>query len=193
MERKETFEFYKLIRSEEISWLNLHQQYTQQYLKLISAILAISLGALYQFRTIPFLLIVVIVGPSLNIFLCITAIKMCNRFYQRFLECITIQAKIEPLIGIIYKRKKKKNNTPNFFFPKDEYYFPERWLESRKNHNSSLDFIKNQMRSGSNKYVQLSFRLLLGANILLIIAIIISIIMKIVELYSIHETYDLYI
>ena len=178
MDKKEAFGFYKLIRSEEISWLNLRRQYSQQYLTLISAIFAISLGAFYQFKNDPLLVIAVTLGPLLNILLCITAIKMCNRFYRRFLEGITIQAKIESLLGLDNQREKNQKDAAIHSFPDDKYYLPDRWLKSRKQ-RSSLDFVNEHMGSGSNRYVQLSFWLLLIANIVLIIGIIISSILQI--------------
>ena len=177
MDKKEAFDFYKLIRGEEISWLNLHRQYSQQYLTLISAIFAVSLGALYQFKEDPLLILAVILGLLLNVLLCITAIKMCNRFYQRFLEGVTIQAKIEPLLGLSNPREEKAENATVWPYPNDKYYLPERWLKSRSQ-KSSLDFVNDHMKSGSNKYVQLSFWLLLVANIALIIGIIVSSILR---------------
>ena len=179
MDKEIAFDFYKQVKEQEISWLNLHYQYSQQYLKLIAAILAISIGAIYQFKNEPLIIFTVITGPSLNVLLCITAIKMCNRFYQRFLEGVSIQAKIEPLLGLNNSRYKNKQdnyieNNKKSPFPDDIYYLPERWIESRK-HNTSLEFIKENMKSGANKYVQLSFILLLFVNIVLIISIFISV------------------
>lgn len=173
MDKKEAFDFYKLIRGEEIPWLNLHRQYSQQYLTLISAIFAVSLGALYHFKEDPLLVLAVILGPFLNVLMCVIAIKMCNRFYQRFLEGVTIQVKIEPLLGLSNQREKKAEDDTVWPFPNDKYYLPERLLKSR-NQRSSLDFVNDHMKSGSNKHVQLSFRLLLVANIALIIGIIVS-------------------
>jgi hypothetical protein len=181
MDKKEAFDFYKLIRGEEISWLNLHRQYSQQYLTLISAIFAVSLGALYQFKNEPLLVVAVILGPLLNILLGITAIKMCNRFYQRFLEGVTIQAKIEPLLGLDTQREENQEDDTRYPFPDDKHYLPNRWLESRKQ-NSSLDFVNDHMKSGSNKYVQLSFKLLLVANIVVIIGIIVSSILQLFQI-----------
>ena len=178
MDKKEAFDFYTLIRGQEIAWLNLHRQYSQQYLTLISAIFAISLGAFYQFKNYPLLVIAIILGPLLNILLCITAIKMCNRFYQRFLEGVTIQAKIEPLLGLDNQRGKNQKDPVIHPFPNDRYYLPDRWLKSQKQ-KSSLDFVNEHMKSGSNKYVQLSFRILLVANIVLCIGFIISSILQI--------------
>ena len=173
MEKEIAFDFYKQIKDQEISWLNLHRQYSQQYLTLISAILAISIGAIYQFKNEPFIILVVIIGPLLNIIFCITAIEMCNRFYNRFLEGISIQAKIEPLLSIYNLRDKNKGDDDNFPFPDDIYYLPARWVESRIEDNS-LDFIEKNMKSGANQYVQFSFWLLLFVNIVLIAIIFVS-------------------
>ena len=169
------FELYKLAYQEQISWLNLHRQHSQQYFVLLSAIFGASLGAIYHFRNDPLFTIAVVVGPVLGILLSITAVKMCDRFYRRFLESITIQAKLAPIVGVAEKRSVLPNGKRPTPFPGDTQYIPERWLKSYC-HERSEDFVQAHRRLGANRLAFWSFRILLVANIgLIIIAILINV------------------
>lgn len=169
MDESRAFEIYKIIRGEEAIWLNLHRQYSGQYFTLIAAVFGASLAAIYYFKGEPWLL-AVLIAPMLNILLCCTAIRMCDRFYQRFLEGITIQAKLEPLVGLIEPRPEAGEASEDSPFPQDKYILPERWLDSRQQPRA-FDFVKENMGVGANRVVRWSFRLLIAANVLLAIAI----------------------
>ena len=123
MDASTVIEIYKAFKDEETSCLNLHRQYSQQYFTLIVAILAASLLAVYHFKDDPWITLVVLAAPVVNILLSITAIKMCNRFYQRFLEAITVQAKLEPLIGFNLTRPDESEASRPF--PEDTCILPE--------------------------------------------------------------------
>ena len=75
-------------------WMNLHRQHFTQFITIITAVLAISLGASYQFMNEGWLPLIVALGPLLNIVLSCTAIDVCDRFYKRFLESMTIANKL---------------------------------------------------------------------------------------------------
>ncbi len=117
MEKSDALEIYKVRIGEQATWLNLHRQTSQQYFVLISAIFAASLTIFFKkgiISNISFF------GFFLNISLGFSAIGLCRRFYQRFLEEITITAKLESLIGLSDQRKHEHNNTV-IPFPKDKY------------------------------------------------------------------------
>ena len=173
MDESKALEIYKMIKGEETMWLNLHRQYSQQYFTLIAAIFATSLLATYHFRGEPWLTLIVLIAPIVNILLSVTAIRMCNRFYQRFLEGITIQAKLEPLIGLTGPRPDEIEASRSF--PEDKHILPERWLTGRKQ-GKAADFVQQKMGGGSNRLVQASFYLLLVANVAVASLIVINVV-----------------
>jgi hypothetical protein len=173
MDKNEAFEFYKLLASQQISWLNLHREYAQHHLTFIAAVFAVTLGAIYQFKDNPWLSLVVAIGPAINILLCANASRVCDRFYRRFLEGITIQTKLEALVDFTSPRSdigiSSESSIP---FPEDQYILPERWHESRQ-YARAAQFVEAKMDGGANRLIRRIFRLLLAANIGLTVAIII--------------------
>ena len=169
MDESIALEIYKVYKGKETICLKLHRQYSQQYFTLIMAIFAASLLAIYHFKTDYQIMLAMLFVPIVNIVLSVTAIHMCNRFYKRFLEAITIQAKLEPLIGLIATRPDASE--PSSPFPEDTHILPERWVTGRQ-HKKAKDFIDNKMKRGSNYLTQLSFILLIFANIAVIYIII---------------------
>jgi hypothetical protein len=173
MDENKAFEFYKVLRNEQISWLNLHREHAQHYLTFIAAVFAVTLGAVYQIKDNPWLLLATAIGPVVNILLCANASQVCDRFYQRFLEGITIEAKLETLLGFTSPRSgigvSSESSMP---FPQDQYILPERWLESRQ-YGTAAQFVETNMDGGANRLMRRVFRLLLIANIALAVAIVI--------------------
>ena len=169
MNESTAIDIYKVFKSEELMCLNLHRQYSQQYFTLIVAILAASLLALYHFKDNLWIMLFILVAPIVNILLSLTAIKMCNRFYIRFLEAITIQVKLEPLIGFSATRPDASEASRPF--PEDTHILPERWVTSRKQ-KKAQDFINDKMKRGSNRWARVSFFLLIVANIAIALIVI---------------------
>lgn len=173
MDENRAFQFYKFLASQQISWLNLHREYAQHHLTFIAAVFAVTLGAIYQFKDNPWLSLVVAIGPVINILLCANASRVCDRFYRRFLEGITIQTKLEALVGFTSPRSdidvSRESSIP---FPQDRYILPERWHDSRQ-YARAAQFVEAKMDGGSNRLIRRIFRLLLVANIGLTVAIVI--------------------
>ena len=144
MEEKDALEIYKIRISEQAAWLNLHRQTSQQYFALISVIFAALLAAFFKYSD-KLISDLTLIGFLLNILLGVSGMRMCFRYYQRFLEEITIMAKIEPLIGIINTRVKNSDNTISVF-PKDKSYIPDRWVKSREGINKSEEFVKKHKK-----------------------------------------------
>jgi hypothetical protein len=173
MDKDKAFEFYRIVTSEQISWLNLHREYAQHHLTFIAAVFAVTLGAIYQFRDIPWLSLAVAIGPVVNVLLCANARRVCDRFYQRFLEVVTIAAKLEDLLGFASPRSTLGASSESSMpFPQDQHILPDRWLEARQ-YATAVQFVEAKMDAGSNRLLRRIFRLLLVANIVLIVAIVI--------------------
>lgn len=171
MDDLKALEIYKITKSEEATMLNLHRQYSHQYFTLVAVIFGVTLGVIYQFKGNLWLMLALF-APFLNILICTSAIRTCNRFYQRFLEGITILIKLEPFIGLTSPRPNKTKESESLPFPEDKKFLPERWLDSRKQAKAT-EFVEENMKSGSNRLVRISFYVLIFANVVIAIATVV--------------------
>jgi hypothetical protein len=165
-------ELYRAQLGEQANAINLHKDYSHQYFTLVAAIVGVCAAAVHQFGAEPWLVLVVGIGPMLNILLCVTAIRMCDRFYRRFLEHITVLAKLEALIGLAAPLQETDRALP---FPDDKFIIPERWIQSRARTESSAEFIQINMKEGSNRVVRWTFLFLAVANAAFLIGIVIAV------------------
>lgn len=179
MDTSTIVEIYRAHLDEKANAINLHRDYSHQYFTLVAAVLGVSAGAIYQFRAEPWLVLVVGIGPMLNILLCVVAIRMCDRFYQAFLEHITILAKLEALIGLMTPSQDEDMRVKGLPFPDDKFILPERWLQSRCQ-ATSAEFVQSNMREGSNRLVRWTFSFLVVANTAFAIGIVVTVILQVV-------------
>lgn len=174
LDPEKALELYKIFRADNASWLSLHREYSQQYTTLITAVMAASLGALYQFGNDPWLALSIAIGPILNILLCFNATAACDRYYRHFLEGVTIQAKLEPLMGLRQSRRGKLGTDSALFpFPQDDQILPARWLGSRKQDNAAT-FVEDNMKVGINRQVRLTMQILVLLNAMILVAVFVT-------------------
>jgi hypothetical protein len=166
-------DLYRVHVDEQWNALDLHRSYSSQYFALVAAILGASLAAVDHFREQRWFILAVGMGPLFNAMLCATAIRMCNRFYQRFLEHTTVMAKLESLIGLAAPLEEEGEAMP---FPADKFILPERWIQARDRARSSAEFIQTNMREGSNRVVRWGFIILGGANLVFLVVIVVSVV-----------------
>ena len=171
MDKKTAMELYAIFRRENSIWLGNHREHSQQYFTLIIAILGASIAVFSQFIiSNPFLTLIVIIGPLINILLCRVAVTMCNRSYQLYLENVSILSKLEPIIGLIDSRIQQKEKQTLSQFPKDKSFLPERWLQSRQ-FDTAKAFVEQGMNVGANKITRRTFAILGFTNGLVAISI----------------------
>lgn len=171
MDKKTALELYTLFRQENPAWLSAHREHAQQYFALVVAILAASIAAISAFPTLKFLpMLAIVMGLLFNVLLCRIAMTICNRSYQAYLEGISIQAKLEVIIGLTDPRTPSTTTERLLHYPKDEYYLPERWIKSR--HFATAEkFVADGMKKGSNRIIQQTFLVLALINLAVAIAI----------------------
>lgn len=98
-ENDRLFRLYLAVRSAQVEWMNRHSMHFEHYVTVVVAILSVSLGGAYAliargtssgvaWHVVALMLLV-------NGGLSIAASKACDRAYQRFLEAVTIAAKLE--------------------------------------------------------------------------------------------------
>ena len=192
-ERDRLFQLYLASRSHEIEWMNRHSTQFEHYLTLVLAILAISLGAGYHFLVtrpdVSWLWWAVGGASIVNAVVVIAALKACDRSYQRFLEEVTISAKLEGLFGYDEHRpndRQQDNNEPDspqsppIRFPDDTRLIPDRWVKSRAKHRKGTNFRKAKMKGGVNFWVRLTWILLCGSNAMIAIGAVLVALEKVV-------------
>lgn len=158
-------DLYSTYKTKLVASINLHRQHAQHYLAFIAAILVATIAGTIKINELGGYAILLVAGPILNILLCILAVKMCDRFYEGFLEDVTVTAKLEHEIGL----STESNIKDGHVFPQDSIFVPERWLTDMKPYASSTDFINTKMKSGSNRINRITFLLLGITNVLLAI------------------------
>ena len=169
MDDQTALKLYTLFRQENATWLSSHREHSQQFLTLIAAILGVSIAAVVQLNTISdwvsnntWSLGLISIGPFVNILLCINAIRMCDRAYQAYLECVSIQAKLEKRIGLIDERLTLTKGKI-LEFPDDKNIIPGRWIQTR-NFRTAKEFVDKNMNKGSNLLVRITFVILALTN-----------------------------
>ncbi len=153
---------YGIFRTNLIASINLHRQHSEHYLAFIVIVFSSTIAALSNFETIGNFLAI---GPTVNFFLCILATQMCNRFYESFLEEISIAAKIEDQIELFKRTYINKDNESNYSFANDKSILPTRWLEDRNKYKSSETFVNDFKNRGSNGIICKIFKVLGIANL----------------------------
>jgi len=192
-ERQRLFELYLASRSYEVEWLNHYLTQFQHYLTLVLAILAITLGAGYHFLVsqpgVSWLWWIVGGASALNAFIAIAALKACDRSYQRFLEEVTIAAKLEGVFGYDEHRPNdhhQEDNGPRSPqgspkpFPDDRRLIPDRWVESRAEYRKGTNFRQAKMKTGANLWWRLTWILLCGFNAIVAIGAVLVAMDKVV-------------
>ena len=165
-------DIYKAERDGEIGWLQLHRQYTQVYLTVNYVVIGVIFSAIWYAAdkwnspARPFLSLAVIL-PILNIALCCLGRRHANRIYQRFLESVTVQAKIEHLLGASLPRHRADERP----FQNDDYIQPVRWIKARHDFPTAQEFIDAKMSKGGNRLVHWVYTVFIPCNVALIIAI----------------------
>src|SRR5258706_12307580 len=153
-------------------WLSLHHQHFTQFVFIILAVLTASIVALSQFQNNGWLLLLITIGPIINVTLCFTATKVCDRFYQRFLEHESVAMKLFLLSDLDGKFSNKKPKKEQLLFHKDTHLLPERWIDTMSNYENIDQFVEAYINQGSNKLIRRTFQILILLNVIICVAIV---------------------
>ncbi|MBA7680980.1 hypothetical protein ES703_89306 [subsurface metagenome] len=155
-------------------WLSLHRQHFTQFVAIILAVLAASSTAFFYLKGESWLLLIVVLGPALNIWLSVLAIKVCDKFYLRYVEHDAVSAKLY----FILEESKEINSrveATKEILPGDSHLFAQRWLERIKDENcgTSGEFAERRLhaRDSSNRFIRITFRLFIGLSIVVAVVI----------------------
>jgi hypothetical protein len=154
--RTETLlKLYEFAINEEQHHIDAHQSRIVFYMGLLPALVAgISAGILqasewYHFAALS-------IGPILIFVISRNAQDGTFRFYQRFLEAITVRAKIEQELGLTKQHSKQSNKNGNYW--SSEPFIAARHIKSRTAYESSETFIKYNSDKGYQKLTVQLFR-----------------------------------
>jgi hypothetical protein len=150
LSREDLWRFLQMTLEEERHYNSLHHTVLAFFTGLISAVLTATVAGLLQ-ATTWFAVAAIAVGPAVMLALCRIADFGTSRFYQRFLEAITMRAKAEQALGL--------SNRPNY--PPSNHGIPPMWTEeplipirhlrSRSQYSSSDEFVRGQLDRGGDR------------------------------------------
>jgi len=180
---------YAMFKADDTRWLDLHRAHLQQHTTLITAILGSALAAAYTLKTSPWLLAIAL-APLINTLLCVTARDASTRYYQRHLENVTVEAKLEAALGLTSPQQDGgappwvlgESHPLGTQFPGDCFWVPNRWIAGRPQ-STSQEFVEHYLKKGANGP---ALRVLL---LLLIVNIILGLLVCVVGAYNIHAAF----
>jgi hypothetical protein len=156
METENLMKLYELAVNEEHYYVDAHQDRIAFYMGLITAIVAaIGAGLLQASEWYHFAALCI--GPALIFVVSKNARSGITRFYQRFLETVTIRAKIEQELGLTQQSSSNLNAT-HLYWASEPIIAP-RHVNSRRTYESSETFVKEHLKKG---YHSITMRLFGG-------------------------------
>ena len=145
MESEKLLKLYELAINEEHHFLDQHQSRVAFYSGILSALVAGIVAGLFH-ASEWYHVAILCAGPVLIFTISTIAMDGTFRLYQRFLEAITIRAKIEQELGLTISSS--GNVTGSDFYWRSEPIIPLRHIESREGCESSDAFIKQYSTKG---------------------------------------------
>lgn len=181
MSKEDALELYRIFSQSRAISLSTYHNHIQHYRTLIAAFLSVSIAAIALVLKLEFkdqrlmavLVFLTVTFPLINILLCKTAIEQCGRPYQMFLEIITIQAKLGPIIGLVGPRPEAAAEDLATPFSQDKNIIPERWLEPGQ-FSTAKGFVEEYKKRGDYKLTRQLF-IVLGIIDFILAAVIVGI------------------
>lgn len=170
MKNENLFKLYLAMRSEHVEWISRQSEHFSHYLTLVVAILGLTTAAvyhLYDSEKCGLAVGAALLGFGANVGLCRAATSACDRFYRRFLESVTVMAKLEASLEL--DKRVPRAGHP---FEDDQHWLPQRFYEDRDCHKTGESFVKARMREGVNCTVRAAMTLLAILNILMLVGAI---------------------
>lgn len=169
MDKHNLIDIYKIAVEEETHFLDMHQSRVKFFLGIVSALLAGTVAGLFK-STLWYEFALMSLGPILIAFTCFVSMKGVFRLYQRFLEAVTVRAKIEQQLGMTLPLP---NTTKNDYWSNEPVIAP-RHLKSRREHPTSEKWLEQITKQGYNSWTDKFFLggYLLAAVLLIIIVLL---------------------
>jgi|GEM_PF-3129429 len=148
---------YEVHSEDQISHLDSHYKYRNYYTAILAALLSIFVGGMLQFYKEPFAPALLVLLLCIGVFSWLGK-RTTDRYYKRFLESITILAKIENALGLDHSIKTKKSTFDDVLWINDEQLLPDRWVRDRRGrYKKSEEFISDRMNMGDSRNARWTF------------------------------------
>jgi hypothetical protein len=143
---KELLKLYELAINEEHHFLKAHHDRAVFYWGIISALIAGTIAGVFN-ASEWYHFIALCIGPVLIFMVSAIAIKGTGRPYQRFLEAVTVRAKIQEELGLT---KDRSSNADEADFWRREPIVPLRHMKSRKDRDckTSREWVNKHLKRG---------------------------------------------
>ena len=169
MENEKLLKLYELAINEEHHFLEQHQSRIAFYSGIVSALVAGTAAGLFQ-ASEWYHVAILCAGPLLIFTISTIAIDGTFRLYQRFLEAITIRAKIEQELGLTKMRSDNADSSNSYW--RLEPIIPLRHIESRKDCESSDAFINKHSTKGYHLWTVRLFRAFQWLSVLMFVGLL---------------------
>ncbi len=133
----------KLAIDEEHWFLDAQHKREAFYSSIITAVIAATIAGVLN-ATTGLHKVFLVVGPFMVFALTSLAQRATRRFYLRYLEAVTIRAKIEQALNLTRSLPGLKEDD----YWKDEPVVPTRHLDARRDKPSSAEFCDSRVRGG---------------------------------------------
>ena len=129
MEKEDLFKLYRLVVEQEEYFITEHQKRIAFYVGLLSTLIAGTVAGIFYaeswYHFVPLM-----IGPILIVGMALLAKRGATRFYQRFLETITMRAKVEEDLGLTQERI-KGSEVSDISWVTSEPFVTKRHMDSR--------------------------------------------------------------
>lgn len=170
MKESDILQLYISFKNDSTLWLGLHHKHFSQFVALVLAIMTATLAVTYKFLGNTPVLYSITVGPIINVVLSIVGIKICDRFYQRFLEHEAISNRFFSLYRSIVESGGSESTGPTL--PSGSELFPSRYIDAQGNTESIDTFVKCRKGKGSNLWIHICFGILACLNVIVLVFIL---------------------
>lgn len=164
---------YKRYHESMGEMLNRHFSVRNYYTVLLSALVGLYVVGIYQLAIeriemaewlSPYLVLLSL--PVMVIMLSVIALKSTTRYYTGFLRMVALIAKIENMLGLDGQVRTKEEKPREPRWEKDKEFMDEYYLESRRDFESSKDFIKEKKWQGDNRLCGITFGLFIAIGVI---------------------------
>ena len=167
LQNSDLLDLYKTIVEEEHYFAREHQSRIEFYVSIISALMTVTVAGAFKAASW-YQYLFVTVGPILIFVVSEIAIGGTFRLYQRFLESITMRAKIEQIIGLT---EEAAHQSEDEYWPL-EPIIPMRYLKARRESASSEEFIEKFSKAGYHRNSMYLFRGFQAVSVIMFLALI---------------------
>lgn len=169
MENEKLLKLLELAINEEHYFSDAHQSRIAFYSGILSSLVAGIAVGLFQ-ASEWYHLAILCVGPLIIFAVSSFAIEGTFSLYRRFLEAVTVRAKIEQELGLTKRRS--GNTGGSDYYWQSEPIMPLRHIESRKRYKLSDDFIKEHSTKGYHLWTVRLFRGFQWLSVLMFLGIL---------------------